>query len=615
MELKYVWVKDYKMFKDFEVNLSHSGTDCFTYDGKSFKIQTKEKPVLNFGKNISSITAIAGQNGSGKSSLCELLIHAIATFTEGGMRYSTPFKGIICIGNYIFCQEDLNGLDPMEIGLYKLTYFKESPLEDMPILWRQENDKVGFVYYSDVFDWRSDHDEFNLKNISTERYLINDIHYGPSFTFRHDLRIPQEHRGDEISDLEAFYIEENYHYTKFVLNFPGFSPFNDPKSFLIEISYSGSNKHLYNGRFHEYEEEIFNQLYKNKYERNIENELDTNFELIKNMQLQMYKLNIANLLLSDEKFPDDLISKFIFSDDIPIELDSEHSVLGLAKSFTKILEKAKYSEKLYPSHVKSNFERTNDWRFYLMSRFLVENTSETSILLRNHISSEEEILKYNYHFRKRVNNYYLEDGLSSGEKSFYSLFSRLYRVIKENQLNKYDIKKSLVIFIDEAEIGFHPAWKKKFLKWIVEFFNHEFIDIKVQLILTSHSPYFLSDLHSDNLILLKKNELGNSKIISASSMRTFGANIHELLTESFFLDDGLIGEFAKDKINELIEFLNNPANPSTVNEKSAQQLINIVGEPLIRDILMAKYKEKFQSDEDIQIQIEELQSRLKNRKS
>ena len=80
------------------------------------------------------------------------------------------------------------------------------------------------------------------------------------------------------------------------------------------------------------------------------------------------------------------------------------------------------------------------------------------------------------------------------------------------------------------------------------------------------------------------------------------------------MEDGLIGRFAKDKIDELISFLNDKEDLSKLTSATAQQLISIVGEPLIRDMLQAKYDEKFQSEEDILIQIEELQARLKNRK-
>ncbi|KJF44263.1 AAA family ATPase [Draconibacterium sediminis] len=616
MELKYVWTKDFRVFKDFGVNLCHSGTDYFNYNGEKFEVLTKEKPVLHFGKNITSINAIAGKNGCGKSSLSELLIRSIATYNNSGATFNRPFDGILCIGNFIFYQKDLLGVNAevLEQEGYKVLAFEQSPLfEHIAHEWRENSDQVGFVYYSNVIDLSSGNlDEFNLKNISTERYLTDDIHYGPSNTYRHDLRIRQEHRGDEVSDIEAFYIEENYHYTKFVLNFPDFFPFKEPRYFTVELHYSGTNRYLSGGKYQSVEHNIFDQLYY-EYNKKVDSELDVDIVLFKELQFKLYKLNLSRILIPDEKYDDELISEFVLNNSSN-DFEEKQSILDLTETFSRILEKAKYNHKYHPSYTRSNNEKSTDWRFYMMDVFYVDNDPETKELLNNHITKEEELLKYGYSFRKRCNNYYLGDGLSSGEKSFYSLFSRLYRVVKENQIDEEGKKNSLIIFIDEAEIGFHPEWKKHSLKWLVEFFNKEFVDVTVQLILTTHSPYFLSDLHNDNVILLKKDEKGVTNIEDISKKRIFAANIHELLAESFFLEDGLIGNYAKDKIERLISFLNNPDKPSEYNETTAQELIDIIGEPLIKDMLQAKYNGNFRSDDDIEAQIAELQSILKNRK-
>ena len=43
----------------------------------------------------------------------------------------------------------------------------------------------------------------------------------------------------------------------------------------------------------------------------------------------------------------------------------------------------------------------------------------------------------------------------------------------------------------------------------------------------------------------------------AADFNTFGANIHTLLSHGFFMKDGLMGEFAKSKIDDVINYLNN----------------------------------------------------------
>ncbi|MEA2027977.1 MAG: hypothetical protein U9N49_03255 [Campylobacterota bacterium] len=51
---------------------------------------------------------------------------------------------------------------------------------------------------------------------------------------------------------------------------------------------------------------------------------------------------------------------------------------------------------------------------------------------------------------------------------------------------------------------------------------------------------------------------GNCKVLKHDEVlakkQTFGANIHTLLSDSFFMSGGLMGEFAKGEINEIINF-------------------------------------------------------------
>ena len=50
-------------------------------------------------------------------------------------------------------------------------------------------------------------------------------------------------------------------------------------------------------------------------------------------------------------------------------------------------------------------------------------------------------------------------------------------------------------------------------------------------------------------------KLGNCKNVTKHiELKTFGANIHTLLSNGFFMSDGLMGEFAKSKINEIKKF-------------------------------------------------------------
>ena len=70
MELVYLWVEEYKNIKNQGFNFSPR-FECES-DGENLTITEKEHIENFFGKNI-NITAIVGENGSGKSSVLEAL--------------------------------------------------------------------------------------------------------------------------------------------------------------------------------------------------------------------------------------------------------------------------------------------------------------------------------------------------------------------------------------------------------------------------------------------------------------------------------------------------------------------------------------------------------------
>jgi hypothetical protein len=164
------------------------------------------------------------------------------------------------------------------------------------------------------------------------------------------------------------------------------------------------------------------------------------------------------------------------------------------------------------------------------------------------------------------------------------------------------------------------------MKYTVDYLNELFKDAgSVQLIVTSHSPFIVSDMPRENILFLKRDGDGMCEVVkqdvALDRRETFGANIHSLYTHEFFLKDGLIGDFAKGKIDEITKLMSDiigherlrreqevkkpPLNKreykaaekkfNTANakfEKRKEEIlktINIIGEPLIKDKLMWMY--------------------------
>ncbi|CAD0009761.1 AAA family ATPase [Flavobacterium salmonis] len=167
---------------------------------------------------------------------------------------------------------------------------------------------------------------------------------------------------------------------------------------------------------------------------------------------------------------------------------------------------------------------------------------------------------------------------SSGEDAI------LYQLSEFHEAFKHSKKENIIISIDEGELYLHPEWQRKYINTLYQFFQHygKKYDKRIQIIITSHSPFIVSDIPKYNLIFLTKDEFGNCKVSkSENHLPTLGGNIFELFNDGFYVKE-FISEFAFDKINQAIKFLNNQESDFK-NILEVENFNKLIGELLIRD--------------------------------
>ena len=83
-------------------------------------------------------------------------------------------------------------------------------------------------------------------------------------------------------------------------------------------------------------------------------------------------------------------------------------------------------------------------------------------------------------------------------------------------------------------------------------------------------------------------------------VKPFAANVNDIIKQSFFMEDGFVGELAKEKINSLVDFLTGKQNSEEWDEESISMLIDNIGEPLVANQLrhlaskrLDSYKESY----------------------
>ena len=174
--------------------------------------------------------------------------------------------------------------------------------------------------------------------------------------------------------------------------------------------------------------------------------------------------------------------------------------------------------------------------------------------------------------------------LSSGERQLiYQLSTILYHLYNLRSVNSDMIMyKNINIVLDEMEICYHPDYQRQFIKRFIDLLKATGLNrtMYFNILLTTHSPFVLSDVLSTQILYLRNGEPVKGEERDGM-VKPFAANVNDIIKQSFFMEDGFVGEFAKEKINSLVDFLTRSGNSEEWNEKSIDMVIDNIGEPLV----------------------------------
>lgn len=174
---------------------------------------------------------------------------------------------------------------------------------------------------------------------------------------------------------------------------------------------------------------------------------------------------------------------------------------------------------------------------------------------------------------------------SSGEKQFLQVMGAvMYHLNNIDSIASTETRyRNINLILEEIELYFHPEWQRRWVWNLIQMLSgvkYKYVE-NINVILVTHSPFVLSDIPKTNVLFLKSG-IPNYEM----QMNTFGANIHSLLKNGFFLPGLPMGEFAHRKIDSLFSDVNS-ANKRVV-EKYDELLADImqIGEPVLRSELL-----------------------------
>lgn len=144
--------------------------------------------------------------------------------------------------------------------------------------------------------------------------------------------------------------------------------------------------------------------------------------------------------------------------------------------------------------------------------------------------------------------------LSSGEKQqIFTISSILYHLQNLHSVFKDDNRQRVTynhvcVILEEIELYYHPELQQEFIRYLLDGIkqaNLKDIDA-INFLIVTHSPFVLSDIPSDRILALGKDNK------DVEMVRSFAANIHEMLKTGFFLPTGSVGLVARWAIDRIV---------------------------------------------------------------
>ena len=630
MILSAIYIENHFLFEKPQI-INFGGKYLFSIDeNKKISKEENKSYIPNFYNpySILLLSAIVGKNGAGKSSLLEIISNALNS--QYGFISTIIFEDNDLI--YISNKSDIKfNFQNDEIRL---------------------NNTINTFYYSPYLDYKSERNGFDLSLDNIIREDLNDIEnirkgnervepvqHLKMRTWLRQIEFLNSDIGLEFREL--FKLPKNNHhkitFTRYIIDIDKSNDkilfHNTPYGFrdILQFIYTKTRK----------EADIINKNRPKGFDIiKLQKDLLKNYFLMDFICLFIIQMEKKNNYLTEGSLS---VEQNVFI--------KNHKDKGSVETFFNFLKQHNYKLnnkefKLLP--IEETIELINKVFHFIDNSIAKDERDDRFFSWRDKAIYLKEndaidLLNLQNDFLNKVNNYYRDNvdslvdfkfsqqskitdfinfqpseiNLSSGENSLLNLFSRFHELlVKMNHLQWGNFIN--IILLDEADLGFHPKWKKQFIKSILFFFDIYFKSLKskVQIIFTTHDPLTLSDILNYNVVYLDK---GNNNIVFDEQLKpknSFGANISDLLADSFFVGDGLIGEFAKNKIQDVIEYINDENKRTNKNwitsPEVAKKVIEQIGEPYLSEKLNDMFLEAFPEFKDDEIK--RLEEKLKQLK-
>ena len=543
----FMWVKEYKSLENFQVNFDKSYNIEFEYKEnriKKLKISknTNKIPKHFYGSNIDSINIIIGKNGTGKSSILEMM-----------------------------------SLFDRVNGIYKS--YVEYPREFL-IIYKTNNEKE---FVLEGYHENDDDKYFEFLKMPKDSIIFLVNYY--TFKMTENYEFIGTNNPNNLKDtgiLRIKYGEEKINF------FEKKSSYEEAEegNYKINTGVSEGNK----ATIYEYfinKKNIQSELYQ---AANIVieiPELDFYIDKVKKSFKIMKEIKLFNMLKEDKikdviiKNTEQILEKLLE------EIKEYENVKDLSNKIHEILlllNDVQVSE--------LNFKRKTN----VLKKYEIKGTDSR---IKKFLEKYDEIVNYPWtnkrlylsEFEKILN--ITEEGMSDGERVRVNIFSTIHRFLGEN--GELKNKKYVTLLFDEVEMFLHPEWSRTFLDDLLLELK-DYSEKQFKIIFASHSPFLLSDICSEGVIYLEKK--ARETVVKEVEIKNFGANIIDLFKNTMFLKS-TFGEFATKKIKEVVKKIDDKTKSyfEIKNNPEINYIIEEIGEKLISNKLKSMIEAKLENND------------------
>ncbi|MGG7606625.1 AAA family ATPase [Massilia sp. BKSP1R2A-1] len=556
MKICFLWVRRFRNFENFGLNLS--STEKFRYEhGQLTVAKLSPLPDGFFGHEISEVTGIVGKNGAGKSNALELICHA----TKGGKTSISDDFLILTLedGKYVCHYSFASDLPPEIPSDIELRVYDPKFCSSKVIYFSNVYDERRTTFHNDIADIslnasvkRSFSSRAQITSFEKQIRLVNSRVFknleidlpkkvqllsklwSPRTIFRVENSYTDMSR--EIKLFRSSFRERVRDITvgnKFVAMFK-FGYFFEMYIYYERISRSKGQKA---SKFLKGLQNLFLELEKIRSTEEISERLID--YLIQTFQPAEFQVSDKTAAM---RYREGQIGLVAFEEQIKFIRRLKESISELQLEY--------YSEGLRAKNIEYF---TFDYRSKGARRFISEYTE---------LFGKAELFDVDW------------VGISSGHKAYLNIFASLYQELKATR------QDTLVLCIDEGDLYLHPKWQVEFFDKLISTIPNLFAG-KAHLVLTSHSPFLLSDLPRQNITILDPELSGGTMNGVDLLSNTFGGNLYDLYAEPFFLGDKKTSDFAYRKIKEVVEKVES-GNLSKAERDNVKKNISIFGDDIIQ---------------------------------